>query len=80
MRGAYRNLSTPLDAINLHVRGGHIIPWQYPANTTVAGLRNVIVALSDTHEASGSLFWDDGETFGLLLILKKTNEMKGYRI
>ena len=76
VRGAYRNLSTPLDAINLHLRGGHIIPWQYPANTTVYSRRNdmgVIVALSDTYEASGSLFWDDGETFGLPLILKKKN-------
>lgn len=28
------NTSTPLDKINLHVRGGHVIPWQQPDNTT----------------------------------------------
>ena len=30
-----RRCRTPLDKINLHVRGGYVIPWQEPANTTV---------------------------------------------
>ena len=68
-RGSHRNISTPLPAINLHVRGGYVIPWQHPANTTVFSRKNdmgLIVALSDSHRASGSMFWDDGESFGIL--------------
>jgi len=38
--GQWRNLTTPLDRIQLHVRGGHIIPRQDPANTTVYRLVN----------------------------------------
>ena len=37
------NLTAPLDKIHLHVRGGHIIPWQEPANTTV--YRLIIVSI-----------------------------------
>uniref|UniRef100_A0A6I8P631 Maltase n=1 Tax=Ornithorhynchus anatinus TaxID=9258 RepID=A0A6I8P631_ORNAN len=33
-RGQWRNLSAPLDHINLHVRGGHILPCQGPGNNT----------------------------------------------
>ena len=33
--GSWHDLPTPMDSINLHIRGGHIIPWQEPANTTV---------------------------------------------
>ncbi|XP_041359340.1 maltase-glucoamylase, intestinal-like [Gigantopelta aegis] len=53
--------------IPLHIRGGHIIPMQEPANTTFFSRQNpfrLVVALENetTHEyqASGSLFWDDG--------------------
>ncbi|XP_013405317.1 maltase-glucoamylase, intestinal-like [Lingula anatina] len=60
-------LPTPIDKINLHVRGGHVIPWQREANTTVISRQNsmgLIVGLDDVGQASGSLFWDDGESFG----------------
>ncbi|XP_029922224.1 maltase-glucoamylase, intestinal [Myripristis murdjan] len=57
-------MPTPLDHINLHIRGGHILPWQKPENNTHYSRRNplgLIVALSDSGTAQGSFFWDDGE-------------------
>ncbi|XP_063967413.1 sucrase-isomaltase, intestinal-like [Lytechinus pictus] len=63
-RGTVANLAAPMEVINLHVRGGYIIPLQEPANTTVfSRLKplSLLVALDDNMEASGELFWDDGE-------------------
>ncbi|KAG9494130.1 hypothetical protein GDO78_001786 [Eleutherodactylus coqui] len=63
-RGTRVKLSAPLEIINLHVRGGYIIPWQDPANNTVhsrKGFMGLLVALDDGKKAHGSLFWDDGE-------------------
>ncbi|XP_072016807.1 sucrase-isomaltase, intestinal-like [Amphiura filiformis] len=56
---------TPEDTINLHVRGGYIIPTQQPANSTMWSRSKpfgLIVALDSVDYASGNLFWDDGET------------------
>uniref|UniRef100_A0A8C2ZM00 alpha-glucosidase n=1 Tax=Cyclopterus lumpus TaxID=8103 RepID=A0A8C2ZM00_CYCLU len=64
VRGQMLNMPTPLDHINLHIRGGYIIPWQKPENTTYYSRKNplgLIVALSDSGSAKGSFFWDDGE-------------------
>jgi maltase-glucoamylase len=63
--GVYRDLSTPLDKIQLHIRGGYIIPWQTPDNTTEFSRRNpfgLIVALGSppSYQAQGNLYWDDG--------------------
>uniref|UniRef100_A0A7N6ALI3 alpha-glucosidase n=1 Tax=Anabas testudineus TaxID=64144 RepID=A0A7N6ALI3_ANATE len=61
------NMPTPIDHINLHVRGGYILPWQKPENTTAYSRKNplgLIVALSDSGTAQGSFFWDDGEGIG----------------
>lgn len=33
-RGEWKSLSAPLEHINLHVRGGYILPWQEPALNT----------------------------------------------
>jgi len=58
-------LDAPLDHIPLHVRGGYIIPTQEPANNTAFSRKKpmgLIVALGDEGEASGQLFWDDGES------------------
>ncbi|NXB27038.1 MGA protein, partial [Rhagologus leucostigma] len=62
-RRQFRNFPAPLGHINLHVRGGHILPQQLPANNTWFSRRNPLlltVALDDAQEASGSLYWDDG--------------------
>ncbi|XDB49452.1 hypothetical protein AB1E18_003025 [Capra hircus] len=58
-------MELPGDKIGLHLRGGYIFPTQQPATTTVASRRNplgLIIALDESKEAKGELFWDDGET------------------
>ncbi|XP_048581459.1 sucrase-isomaltase, intestinal [Nematostella vectensis] len=55
----------PIDHIPVHVRGGHVIPTQEPANNTMFSRKNnmgIIVALDENNEARGELFWDDGES------------------
>uniref|UniRef100_A0A8C5BLD4 alpha-glucosidase n=1 Tax=Gadus morhua TaxID=8049 RepID=A0A8C5BLD4_GADMO len=67
VRGKMVNMPTPLDHINLHVRGGYILPWQKAENNTKFSRQNplgLIVALDDSGFAHGSLFWDDGEGIG----------------
>uniref|UniRef100_A0A673K9X0 P-type domain-containing protein n=1 Tax=Sinocyclocheilus rhinocerous TaxID=307959 RepID=A0A673K9X0_9TELE len=67
VRGEFVDMDTPLEKINLHVRVGHILPWQKPENNTHYSRQNalgLIVALNDGGEAKGSLFWDDGEGIG----------------
>ncbi|NXO44120.1 MGA protein, partial [Locustella ochotensis] len=67
LRGQYRNLSAPLEHINLHIRGGYILPWQTPANTTAYSRKNpmgLTVALDDDLFAEGHLYWDDGVRIG----------------
>ncbi|XP_056354560.1 sucrase-isomaltase, intestinal [Oenanthe melanoleuca] len=62
-RGQFQNLSAPLEHINLHIRGGYILPWQTPANTTAYSRKNpmgLTVALDDALSAEGHLYWDDG--------------------
>ncbi|XP_043072751.1 LOW QUALITY PROTEIN: sucrase-isomaltase, intestinal-like [Puntigrus tetrazona] len=62
--GEFVDMDTPLEKINLHVRAGHILPWQKPETNTRNSRQNplgLIVALNDGGVAKGSLFWDDGE-------------------
>jgi len=57
-------LEAPLGFINLHIRGGHILPAQRPALNTMLSRQNnfeLLVALKDGR-ANGLLFWDDGES------------------
>uniref|UniRef100_A0A8C8VP34 Maltase n=1 Tax=Pelusios castaneus TaxID=367368 RepID=A0A8C8VP34_9SAUR len=66
-RGQFYNLSAPLEHINLHIRGGYIIPWQNPANNTFYSRQNsmgLTVALDDNGFAQGQLYWDDGKSIG----------------
>ncbi|XP_041850420.1 maltase-glucoamylase, intestinal [Melanotaenia boesemani] len=70
VRGQMLNMPTPLDHINLHIRGGYIIPWQKPENNTFYSRQNplgLIVALNDDGTAQGSFFWDDGEEIDTVL-------------
>jgi alpha-glucosidase (family GH31 glycosyl hydrolase) len=65
-RMEFTDLDAPLDLINIHVRGGFIVPWQHPAITTTQSRLNtfgLLVALKENDFSNGSLFWDDGETF-----------------
>uniref|UniRef100_A0A8C1BIY9 alpha-glucosidase n=1 Tax=Cyprinus carpio carpio TaxID=630221 RepID=A0A8C1BIY9_CYPCA len=65
--GEFVDMDAPLEKINLHVRAGHILPWQKPENSTHYSRQNtlgLIIALNDGGVAKGSLFWDDGEGIG----------------
>ncbi|EPY80709.1 hypothetical protein CB1_000804034, partial [Camelus ferus] len=64
-RGEWKSLPAPLDHINLHVRGGYILPWQEPAQNTHLSRQKFLgfkVALDDQGTAEGCLFWDDGQS------------------
>ncbi|XP_053512591.1 maltase-glucoamylase isoform X2 [Artibeus jamaicensis] len=63
--GEWRTLQAPLDHINLHIRGGYILPWQEAGMNTRSSrqkLMGLLVALDDTGGAEGQMFWDDGES------------------
>ncbi|KAM5303222.1 putative maltase-glucoamylase 2 [Glossophaga mutica] len=63
--GEWRTLQAPLDHINVHIRGGSILPWQEAGMNTHSSRQNLmglIVALDDTGGAEGQMFWDDGES------------------
>ncbi|XP_045876122.1 putative maltase-glucoamylase-like protein FLJ16351 isoform X2 [Meles meles] len=63
--GEWQILDAPLDHINLHIRGGYILPWQEPAMNTQASRQKfmgLIVALDDNGKAEGQIFWDDGQS------------------
>lgn len=58
-------MDAPLEHINVHVRGGSILPLQQPGYTTKEtrnGAWGLLVALDDNEEAQGSLYLDDGES------------------
>ncbi|XP_037013855.2 lysosomal alpha-glucosidase [Artibeus jamaicensis] len=67
--GQWVTLPAPLDTINLHLRAGYIIPLQGPGLTTTESRKQpmaLAVALTSGREAQGELFWDDGESLGVL--------------
>lgn len=56
-------LAAPLTHINVHIRGGSILPLQIPGNTTETTKNNpyeLLIALDKNGEATGSLYLDDG--------------------
>ncbi|KAF3827276.1 hypothetical protein GH733_002762, partial [Mirounga leonina] len=65
VRGEFHVFNAPLYTINLHVRGGYILPCQEPDKNTFYSRQNymkLIVAADTNQMAQGSLFWDDGES------------------
>ncbi|EDL13567.1 mCG15104 [Mus musculus] len=65
--GEWKTLPAPLDHINLHIRGGYILPWQEPGMNTYDSRQNLMgltVALDNDGKAEGQLFWDDGQSIG----------------
>ncbi|XP_064607330.1 maltase-glucoamylase-like [Liolophura sinensis] len=55
----------PQTHIPLHLRGGHVLPFQYPGNNTSNSRKNPIqlmITLDKAGQASGDFFWDDGES------------------
>lgn len=64
-RLSWIQMLTPLDHINVHVRGGYIIPWQEHGISTHYSRKNylgLVVAMNDNNAAKGQLFWDDGQS------------------
>lgn len=58
-------MDAPLEYINLHIRGGSILPIQEPGNTTTTTRANpygIIVTPDEQSSASGNLYLDDGES------------------
>lgn len=56
-------LSAPLEHINVHVRGGSILPLQEPGYTTTETRSNpwsILAALDADGQAKGDLYLDDG--------------------
>uniref|UniRef100_A0A8C0Y2K0 Lysosomal alpha-glucosidase n=9 Tax=Castor canadensis TaxID=51338 RepID=A0A8C0Y2K0_CASCN len=68
-KGQWVTLPAPLDTVNVHLRAGYIVPLQGPALTTTESRKQPValaVALTASGKACGELFWDDGESLGVL--------------
>lgn len=63
--GVNTTIPAPLGHIPVFIRGGSVLPLQEPGYTTTDSRKNpwgLIVALSGSGDASGSLYVDDGES------------------
>lgn len=63
--GVNTTIAAPLGHIPVYIRGGVVLPTQEPGYTTTESRKNpwgLIIALSETDSASGSLYVDDGES------------------
>lgn len=50
------------------MRGGYIIPLKIPGENLILGRGNpfqFLVALSQSGNANGNLYWDDGDSIGI---------------
>lgn len=66
--GRFVDLPAPLTKINVHLRGGFILPMKIPGENLIMGRNNpftLLVAPSDTGIANGNLFWDDGDSIDI---------------
>jgi maltase-glucoamylase len=71
-RKSMLELDAPLDFINVHVKGGVIIPTQEPAVNTDLARKNplgLIIPLDTGLKASGVLFYDEGDNIGKFMEL-----------
>ena len=69
--GKWTRVPAPLDTIPLMLRGGNILPTQTPDVTTSLTRKkpfDLLVALNETGQAAGDLYWDDGETIDAYLL------------
>lgn len=60
-------LDAPLGKINLHLRGGYIVPTMIPETTTTETAQNPVllaVSLDESGRAKGHMYWDDGDDIG----------------
>ncbi len=67
--GAHHSLYTPLTAVNVHLRGGAVLPLQQARMTSTQSRGTpftLLAALSAQQTAHGSLFFDDGEQLQLV--------------
>ncbi|CAJ0887207.1 10572_t:CDS:10 [Entrophospora sp. SA101] len=63
--GEFVNIESPLDHLSLLVRGGNILPLQYPGLTTKSSRKSnfyLIIALDESGYSTGNLYLDDGES------------------
>ncbi|KAI9654492.1 MAG: hypothetical protein M1821_006582 [Bathelium mastoideum] len=61
--GENKTLAAPLEHINVHVKGGSILPLQKAGNTTSTSRKSpwsLLIALDKTGSAEGDLYLDDG--------------------
>ncbi|XP_067204332.1 lysosomal alpha-glucosidase [Linepithema humile] len=67
--GKHYTLPAPVDRIPLLIRGGSILPAQKPGVTTTESRKNkfeLLVALDEAGNATGELYWDDGDSIDSL--------------
>ncbi len=81
--GVFTDLDAPLDKINVHVRGSFIIPMQIPGPNLMTGRGNpftLLVAQSASGNATGNLFWDDGDSIGEYIFGNNINHTYFFRL
>lgn len=72
------NIPTPIDHIQIHIRGGYIVPMQEPGITTAASRKNpfsLLVALNSSGSAVGELYLDDGLSLDMSKLVSPTHPL-----
>jgi alpha-glucosidase (family GH31 glycosyl hydrolase) len=70
--GVFTDLDAPLEKLNIHIRGGFIIPMQIPGSNLMIGRENpftLLIAQSAEGNATGNLYWDDGDNIGKTILM-----------